>query len=234
MFLVIDAGNTRTKFGCHDGERWLSRGVMQDETLSLPESFRPQRIVVSSVAGAAREMRLQETLSSLSSPVEWLRASAERCNVRCAYDDPLALGPDRWAAAIGAWRLLQTSCLVVSLGTATTIDLVRQPGVYEGGCILPGLSMMFDSLESGTARLPAARGQLQIPARNTHDAIQTGCLLAQSGAIHELAARLMPRCPVVVTGGAAESVLPLLGGDVRHVPWLVLDGLLAIAREGAE
>lgn len=232
MILVVDAGNTRIKYGCHDGNEWLSREVLEGDTFRFPLGFLPRRIVVACVAGNAQRAFLQQALAPWAGSVEWLRASALRCGLRCAYDDPQVLGADRWAAAIAAWQLFRSSCLVLSAGTATTIDIVRASGVYEGGCILPGLSMMIESLARGTAGLPVASGSVQLPPRNTHDAIHTGCVLAQVGALRELAALVPPDSPVIVTGGAAESLLPVLGGAVRFSQWLVLEGLLAVAQDG--
>lgn len=231
MHLVIDVGNTRTKYGCHDGTRWLKRGFLDDEATQLASTWQPERIVISSVAGAERVDAVKAFVARWSCPIEWLRASAERCGLRCDYEDPTRLGPDRWAAAIGAWHLVQRSCLVVVAGTATTIDVVQAPGVYAGGAILPGLSMMFKSLERGTAGLPLARGQLRLPARNTHDAIHSGCLLAQLGAIKEMANCLPDDSPILVAGGVADALAPLLGARAQVHHWLVLDGLLVLARQ---
>lgn len=231
MFLLIDAGNTRIKFGCHDGARWRSRSVLEEDPLVLPAGFLPRQTVVSCVAGPHVRDRLQQVLARLGGDIEWLSASPERCGLRCGYDVPSALGPDRWAAALGAWQSVGGPCVVMSAGTATTIDVIRAPGVYDGGCILPGLSMMRDALVRGTARLPAAVGAVTVPARNTQDAIQTGCVLAQIGALREVCARLAPYTPIILTGGAAPDLLPLLGDSVRHLPWLTLDGLLSVARD---
>jgi type III pantothenate kinase len=189
MFLLIDAGNTRIKFGCHDGARWRSRSVLEEGPLVLPAGFLPRQTVVSCVAGPHVRDRLQQVLAGLGGDIEWLSASPERCGLRCEYDAPAALGPDRWAAALGAWQRVGGPCVVMSAGTATTIDVIRAPGVYDGGCIL------------------------------------------QIGALREVCARLAPYTPIILTGGAAPDLLPLLGDSVRHLPWLTLDGLLSVARD---
>lgn len=230
MYLVIDAGNSRTKYGCHDGQQWLARGFLEDAPAQIAADFQPQRIVVASVAGPERVAAVQAFVARWSCPVEWLRASEARCGLRCDYEKPAALGPDRWAAAIAAWQMLQRDCLVVVAGTATTVDVVRQPGVFAGGCILPGLNMMFESLERGTAGLPFAQGDMQVPARNTHNAIHTGCMLAQVGAIKEMARCLPAHSPIIVAGGAADALAPLLGPQAQIHHWLVLEGLLAVAQ----
>jgi type III pantothenate kinase len=101
------------------------------------------------------------------------------------YQDPSKLGADRWAAVIGARALSKTNTLIVNAGTATTIDLLGANGVHYGGWILPGLSLMQQSLQSHTAQLPLADRQ-DAPlgfSMNTNDAIINGCDAAQIGAI---------------------------------------------------
>lgn len=233
MYLLIDAGNTRLKYGLHDGADWLvqdASALDAAEPLRLPPAVRPHRIVVSNVAGDAVAGRIDALLKDFDAPVEWLRASPRRCGLANGYAHAEALGPDRWAAAIAGWRT-SGACLVVSAGTATTIDIVMAAGHFAGGCILPGLDTMLDSLPRRTAGLPRSHGAYAIPPRNTHDAIATGCLLAQAGAIERMAEEA-GRPPVLLTGGNAERILPCLRLPARHMPGLVLDGLLAIATDG--
>lgn len=230
MYLLIDIGNTRTKYGCHDGQSWLCRGIQAEETLALPEGFRPVRILASCVAGAEAAQTLRERLAPLGAPVEFLEASSDDAGFQCAYENPSKLGPDRWAAAIGAWDRVRGDCLVVNAGTATTIDLVRSPRRFEGGVILPGLSLMRESLSQGTARLPLTGGEFRLPARNTQDAIQSGCLLAQLGAIREMTRLLPPGSPVLLSGGNAQTLKAHLDLPSQYHPWLVLDGLLSIVQ----
>lgn len=232
-FLLIDAGNSRVKFGCHADGEWLQRDTLQlDAPANLPADFEPERIVIANVAGEHVAQTLEATLDPWRDRIEWLRGSPERCGLHCDYEDPLRLGADRWAAAIGAWNLLRTACLVVCAGTATTVDVVTGDGHFSGGCILPGLELMIDSLARGTAGLPRAEGRFALPPRNTHDAITTGCLQAQVGAIDRMRTLLPAAAPVLLAGGNGGLLAPYLEGDVREMPWLVLEGLLAVAQRG--
>lgn len=239
MYLLIDAGNSRLKIACHDGERWLLRSAIEAPASllsSLPAGFLPRHCVVANVAGEPLGEALRLPLAKLGCSVEWLSASTDRAGLRCAYTDPRRLGADRWAAAIGAWQRVQGECLVVSAGTATTIDLLRLPGEFSGGSILPGLGLMLDSLAEHTAALPRgteilSAEALAATATDTLAAISTGCLHAQLGAIERLYARLAPGSPILVAGGYANALLPHLGERASAAPWLVMEGLLHLARE---
>lgn len=231
MFLLIDAGNSRLKYGLHDGTEWVGQGntAPENASIELPEGVRVARVVVANVAGDAMRAKLSARLAALQAPVEWLVPEAERCGLRNAYDTPAALGADRWAGAIAAWHRVHGECLVVSAGTATTIDHIAADGVFLGGCILPGLDTMLDSLVRNTAALPRSQGQVRMPPRNTHDAIATGCLLAQTGAIVRMAQGLGPAARVLLTGGHAETIRANLPLAAELHPGLVLDGLHIIA-----
>jgi type III pantothenate kinase len=117
-------------------------------------------------------------------------------------------------------------------GTATTVDLLRADGRFEGGLILPGPDLMRESLASGTADLPAAAGKFADPPRNTFDAIASGAVQATAGAIERMFRRLDPaRDPVcLLSGGASGGVSPRLTIPQRVIGNLVLEGLARIAR----
>jgi type III pantothenate kinase len=239
MYLLLDAGNSRIKFACHDGEQWLERGTLdtpKNLAAHLPQGFHPDRIILSSVASAELTEALLTAIRTFNAPFEQLQATHRRAGLNCGYAEPAYLGPDRWAAAIGAWHTIGADCLVVSAGTATTIDLVQSPGRFIGGCILPGLSLMFEALAHGTANLPRVTGEidpiaLKAPATDTLSAIQTGCLHAQLGAIERMAALLSADSPILLAGGNAHLLAPHLGDTAQLQPWLVMEGLLCIVKE---
>ncbi len=236
MYLFIDAGNTRIKYAGQDGKDWLFQEATASDAsaeLSLPQDFAPQHIVIVSVASAVINARIEQQLSTWSERIAWFRSTAECCGLRNAYENPAQLGADRWAAAVGAWLRVQGACLVVVAGTATTIDVLTADGVFTGGCILPGLEMMHRSLAQGTAALPLAAGHYASLPRNTADAIVSGCLNAQLGAIQRMRMQLPANAPVLLAGGAADALIDAIEGPVvQCVPQLVLEGLLGFCRLG--
>jgi type III pantothenate kinase len=232
--LLIDAGNTRVKWavaqaGAAPGE-WLAHGAVAHAALdSLGTAWQGHdidRAIVSNVAGAAMRERLA-TLLPVAQP-EWFGARAELAGMRNRYRNPEQLGADRFAAALGARSLYPGRALVVATcGTATTVDAVSSDGDFLGGMILPGLGLMLGSLARGTAQLPEASADAVLPplfADHTLDAIRSGCLSAQAGAI-ERACAALPAELCVVSGGAAHHVAPALLAPHRIVDNIVLMGL---------
>ncbi|HRP75643.1 MAG TPA: type III pantothenate kinase [Rhodocyclaceae bacterium] len=236
MFLLIDAGNTRVKWGIAEHGRWLAQGAVLHEQLDtlreLPDTYPGvSRILGANVAGGEVGVRIGDMLRPLAPRPEWLQASAQCCGVRNLYETPAQLGADRWAALIGARAIHSATCLVVNAGTATTVDLLDAEGCFQGGLILPGEALMRQSLYRNTAQLPLAEGHFRIAPRNTADAIVSGCLTAQVGAIERVFQQCGhdPQALCLLNGGAAPQIEPLLTIPLRRVDNLVLDGLATIA-----
>jgi len=93
---------------------------------------------------------------------------------------------------------------------------------------------MKSSLARKTAGLPLARGRFSAEPRNTADAIETGCLLAQAGAIERAFAAMEHGAACVLAGGAASRIAQHLSIPVRLVDNLVLEGLVRIAEDAAK
>ena len=120
---------------------------------------------------------------------EWNVSCRDQCGVRNSYEQAGQLGADRWAALIGARALHRGPVVVVMAGTATTVDLLDETGVFLGGLIFPGFDLMRGSLARNTAQLPYADGSYAAQPRRTADAIFSGCLHAQAGAVERLFAQ---------------------------------------------
>ena len=236
MIVTIDAGNSRIKWAAHDGQRWQDRGVqatadvarLAEDLGRWPENV---RAVVCNVAGKAVGDSISSLLARRGARVSFLKASAEACGVRSSYEIPQQLGADRWAALIGARAALGGACLVVCAGTATTVDLLDGDGVFRGGLILPGFDLMRAALARNTAQLPLAEGSYREQPRNTMDAIVSGCLQAQLGAIERMFRSIAdePGARCLLTGGTAPHLAAHLNIPFQLMDNLILDGLLRFA-----
>lgn len=239
MILAVDCGNSRLKWGLHDQGDWTKTGSVPLSGLaSLKSTWKRispvDKVVVANVAGQSTRKRLENVLSRQVAAPIWITPRRRQCGVTNGYGRPAQLGADRWAALIGAWSMLRGPCLVVAAGTATTVDALRSDGTFAGGMILPGLELMKRSLAHNTAGLPLARGRFSDTPRNTADAIESGCLLAQAGAIERAFAAMEPGAACVLAGGAAGQIALHLSIPVRLEDNLVLEGLVRIASEPPE
>lgn len=240
-YLVVDAGNTRIKWGVHDGRGWIAQGfVPTAESASIGKAWegapRAVRCIASNVAGAEVAGNLERACGPLGMELRVIRSQASQLGVTNGYRDPSQLGSDRWAALIAAHRAARGHKLVVTAGTALTIDALTAEGQFLGGLIVAGPALMRRALDRGTAGLRLTEGTFQDFPGNTPDAITSGAIQACTGAVERMqdamAARGTPPDRVILSGGAAGEIaghLPL-AHDIHEN--LVLDGLVLIARAG--
>ncbi|WP_395823742.1 type III pantothenate kinase [Collimonas sp.] len=251
--LLIDVGNTRIKWAsaalpeaaAQAPGQWLDSGSAAHS--ELPQlavhwaRLTVSRVLVSNVAGAPLGERLHAVLEASVAaqvPVNWFASLPQLGPLRNGYRQPAQLGCDRFAAALGAQRLFpRQSLIVATCGTATTIDAVSAEGLFVGGMILPGLGLMAAALARSTAQLPHIREHVEVTAvfaDNTDDAIISGCINAQAGAIERAVVQHGRQYPdskirCIVSGGSATVIAPYLSIEHETVDNLVLIGLQAAA-----
>lgn len=238
--LAIDAGNTRIKWGVHDGRGWAMTGaVATADSATLSGAWHgaslAHRAIACNVAGAGVEQHLQDACGERGIALEIVLSSARAGGVTNAYRDPSQLGADRWAALVGAHALARENVVVVNAGTALTIDALTVDGRFLGGLIVPGPAMMRAALDRGTAGLRLTQGRFAEFPQSTPDAITSGSVQAAVGAILRMAAAMERQgaAPqrVLVSGGAAGEILAHLPLPSAMHENLVLDGLVVLARQ---
>lgn len=240
MILECDFGNSSLKW------RVLESGIAgelgrcaYDEGFSFLEGLQGclSRVRVVSVAAdealAAFKLRLQQ----LQMPgLERAVSSPLIAGVKNGYEQPEKLGADRWLAVVSAYNKYRCALLVVDAGTALTLDVVTDEGVYKGGYILPGRGLMLSSLFSGTSKIAESEhlSFSELTPFNTQQAVSGGVDLACLGAILAQADRMSglfgEHYAVVLTGGDAERYLEPLSVRLKCQlitveSHLVLDGL---------
>jgi len=240
VILAIDAGNTRIKWGVHEGRAWSATGAIPTrESAHLYEELRPSLpvdvAIASNVAGDGVRTDIERACKQAGIDLTLIRSEREQLGVVNGYRDPAQLGSDRWAALIAAHHTEPGHKLVVNAGTALTIDALTADGRFLGGLIVPGPALMRRSLDRGTAKLRLTEGELREFPQSTPDAITSGAIQACAGAIERLrdtmAARGSPAGRIILSGGAASEIAAALSTRSILNENLVLDGLVLIARK---
>jgi type III pantothenate kinase len=236
MNLAIDAGNSRVKWGWHDGRGWSSLSTVSliefaaanhDINPFAATHENPPHIVISNVAGEGAHQLLINWTRIFDAEPLWLKGEAERCGVTSRYERPDQLGPDRWAALVAARALHSGACLVVNRHRDHRMSC-RQ-GEFLGGLILPGVDLMRFVLHEHTGRLPFDNGEYRDTPRKTSDAIESGCRHAQAGAVERMYRIAGEGAQCLVSGGAGNALTEQLDIPCRYVENLVLEGLARIA-----
>lgn len=251
--LLVDIGNTRVKWARFDGHklgplRAASHSGWGGEDYArriIGSSRNLERIVVVSVAGdrVNRSVSLAARRSRAPTP-EFVTSQRRGGGVTVGYLEPWRLGVDRFVASIGAYHLAKGKpVVVVGVGTAMTIDLVDAKGRHRGGAIIPAPTLMVDTLLTNTHGIRrraqgGAGGGRSLFGRSTRAAIVQGSRYAAAAlvdrAVGEARALVGGRSPLVMlTGGGAASVRPLVHSTCVTVPDLVLQGLAALCKQPA-
>ena len=242
MILLLDAGNTRIKWGVRQAGVWLARGVLPtSEAGRLGGSwaaFPLRAALLSCVAGPETRSTLETMLTPRVALLHWLRAAVDAHGVHSDYQPADSLGSDRFAALVAAGRRKLGACLVVNVGTAMTVDALTAAGRFLGGCIVPGPELMRSILLRGTAQVreaDATAGQGSGLPRSTDAAVATGIALALAGAVAGMRERLLrdggETVTLLLSGGARSILDGLLEPPLLEVDDLVLEGLVWIAKD---
>ena len=226
--LAIDCGNTRLKWGLLEKGEWMRSGAfsndLPDEISSLNE-FHADRIIGCCVAGERVRTGIEQRLQDIF----WIFSRPECCGLKNAYKVPEELGADRFAALVAARNRLPGGGIVAGFGTAATIDLLDENGRFEGGFIAPGLTLMVESLRSGT-NLDPGMADFSICPKSTNEAVRSGAILALASSVEKMAQlRHAPLC--LLFGGDAAKIAPHINAKTVIVDNLVLEGLSIIARD---
>ncbi len=249
MILVCDVGNTETTIGVYDGDSLRGHWRIMTEVprtadefglllrqLLVDEGVNPTRIAGAAIASVVPRITAPLTAACRA----WLRErpvilvdARSALPIRLDVEEPLTVGADRVVNTLAASLLFARDAIVVDLGTATTFDCITAEGVFLGGVIAPGVTMMSESLARGTSKLPATELVLpqRVIGRRTEECIRAGVMYGAAEAIDGLVRRIKGEWPrpsmptVIATGGLAETFQPLCREFNQVDPHLTLRGL---------
>lgn len=249
--LAIDVGNTQTVVGVFDGERLRDRfrissgvprsgdelrallgGMMERHEPGLRESG---RAVISSVVPTLTDAYLEVVRHWVEPAPLLVHAHNISRFLKVDVPDPMSVGADRLANAVGVAARGRLPAIVVDLGTTTNFDVVLDGPRYVGGAIAPGVWTSSEDLFRRGARL--AKVEIIHPERalgtTTAECLQSGVFYGAIGQIDEIVRRIRAelsiRPQVIATGGLAH----LLAGESKTIQRvdedLTLKGLRVLA-----
>ncbi len=247
--LAIDVGNTHTLAGVYQGEELLhewristERSATADELAAYHDQILRLRggsldeldaMIVSSVVPTLTNGYRQLALKYLDHPAIVVGPGI-RTGMSLAIDNPVELGADRLVNAVAAYRRYGGPCIVVDLGTATTLDVVSEAGVYLGGVIAPGMETSLEALTTRAARLvkvdliPPER----VIGRSTVESMRSGLVLGTVAMIDGLCQQIRDEFSVpttVIATGGLSGMVAKLSSQIDHIdPMLTLEGLRVI------
>lgn len=251
MLLAIDVGNTNAKFALFRGSELLARwriatddrrtadeyAVWLDQLLRIEGFARSDvtAVIISTVVPRAlHNLQLLahnyfgvDALVAGRDPVSW--------GIALKVAEPQSVGADRAVNAISAQAVApDVDKLVISFGTATTLDHIGTDGAYLGGIIAPGVNLSLEALVAAAAKLP--RIAIEAPAsdsvigRTTESqmliGIYWGYVAMIEGLIARMKAEIARPLTVIATGGLATLFQEQAHLFDRIEPDLTLNGLM--------
>lgn len=238
---LLDLGNTRLKLA------WLEADGRRGEVQAFANADAAAAVArvvqrgragdvawLASVAAAGHTAAVDAALRAAGFDVRRVQSQSQRGRLRIAYAEPARLGADRFLAMLAASERHDGPWLLVSAGSALTVDLLSADGLHAGGLIAPMPATMRAALGARFAQLDVMPGASVVFATDTADAVASGCDGAALGLVERslrLARARFGTTPTLLVGGGDAALFDALEHAPREtVPALVLDGLAAYAR----
>lgn len=156
---------------------------------------------------------------------------ANKLSISIKYSDPAKLGADRIANAEAVYRERQTDSIIIDIGTAATICVLLENGVFEGGLIAPGIGTTIKALSENASNLPEIVFERpdKLVATDTVNALKSGFfygwLSMLEGIINRIEGEYCKRFSVILTGGLAGKVQGDFTRPAVHDPLLTMRGI---------
>jgi len=248
MILAINVGNTHTVFGCiRDGE--ITEPVMRMKTdrnqtefsyaaqmknileLSKIDLYEFEGAVISSVVPPLTDI-MKKAVKLLIGFNALVVGAGVKSGLHIMIDDPGTVASDLVATAVAAKEEYELPCIILDMGTATTLTLVDEKGRYVGGAIMPGIGVSLNALSEGASLLP--RIDITAPkkaiASSTVESMRSGVVFGYAGAIDGIIEKFKNElggapATIVSTGGTADLITPYCKNNVISDKYLLLKGL---------
>ena len=264
--LLVDLGNSQLKWAWHHPDYGLFPAApmpsaadkraafwsaLAEQSLDRLEAGRfaghtLRQVLLANTRGAVEEAEFVQQLGEkMGCVVHSLETPETAFGLTVAYADPTRLGIDRWLGMLDSSDCFPKENLVIlSLGTAITMDLLAADGTHLGGWIWPGARLMRRCLTEQIATLAdvTVSDPVLTPGCDTAAAVSSGLQHVFWGALNSalaVAARLWQQQGanfgrVVVHGGGAPGLVQQWQAEparlaqpwrLNHEPDLVLRGL---------
>lgn len=249
MLLAIDIGNTNITLGVYDEQVLLFTGRLATDNKTTADQYAidiknllalhgcehrdVEDCIIASVVPTVGTA-IKKAVSFLCDIVPLELGPGVKTGLNIKIDNPAQLGADLVAGAVGAINEYTLPCIVIDMGTATTLSVIDSNATYVGGVIAAGVGLTLKALTENTAALPSVtiKAPRGVIGTNTVDCMQSGLVFGTAamldGLIEQISARLGKTPTVVATGGLAHEIITYCRHDIIYNENLLLEGLREI------
>ncbi len=249
MLLAIDVGNTNITLGIYNEQVLLFTARLATDSRTTADQYAIELKNVLSLHGQSYKdiedciiasvvptvcTSLKKAISLLCDIVPLVLGPGVKTGLNIKIDNPAQLGADLVAGAVGAINEYTLPCIVIDMGTATTLSVIDENGTYRGGVIAAGVRLTLKALTENTAALPSVsiNAPKNVIGTNTVDCMQSGLVYGAAamldGLIEQISAELGAFPTIVATGGLSKEIVAHCQHDIIYDENLLLDGLREI------
>lgn len=246
MVICFDVGNTDIVAGIFENDKVIKsmrfryvKGLSEFEYLPfLHEKMNLNGVDVSKVTGCVLCCVAQNTLDSLALALETLFAVSpvifkndERCHLEIKGKNPSEVGTDIIAACMAAKENHTMPCIVIDMGTATTVTAMDKNAAITGVSIIPGVFTSMWALRDRTGLVvdETLASPTKAIGTDTKESLASGIVLGNAycidGMISAFEEEIASPCSVVATGGASQFIVGHCKRNIVLNNNLLLEGL---------
>ena len=248
MILAIDMGNSNIKIGLvTDKDHIIEERIntyynstsfeYAEHIMQMLAHYKVDKKEISGAIMSSVVPPLTAVLSAAVNKVLGFRPLLVGKSLKTEVRFPEPVGEDLMVAAEAAYSLGYRPCIIVNMGTATTITVIDRDGVFRGGVILPGMKTALSALSQNAAILPAI--SLGKPGStisfDTDECMRSGIIYGSAGQIDGIVSRMEKElgyaCKIIATGGMARFCVPYCSRNVEQKSTLLMIGLMRIYEE---
>ncbi|AGM25169.1 type III pantothenate kinase [Spiroplasma chrysopicola] len=248
MEVLVDIGNTAIKFAISDNKNLIPFLIIPSQNI-LTEKYLFDKLEMGIIAigKKLKDIRLlclssvrpmwDNLFRQLAQDMQWafyqVKTNLTVPESFLAVPNPRNVGADILVGAYAAVQNYQKdNCIIVNMGTATTITLVKQKQLI-GTIIMPGLETSAIALFNSAQLLQEFEYTLETDkyiGQNTKEAINLGLVNGHGYAVKSLVEHIQQQIPgltVILTGGNSkyfQTFFPTYCSDET----LIFKGLLAL------
>ena len=249
MLLTIDIGNTNITLGAYDGEvlsftarlatvatKTADQYAVEFKSLLELNNHHSQEIEDCIIASVVPQVgkSVSNSVSKLCHIVPIMLGPGVKTGLNIKIDNPAQLGADLVAGAVGAINDYTLPCVVIDMGTASTISVIDRNGTFLGGVIAAGVRLTLKALAENTAQLTSIPIEApdSVIGSNTVECMQSGLVYGTAamidGLLQKIEEELGETPTVVATGGLSKDIIVHCKRNIIYSENLLLEGLRVI------
>jgi len=244
MNIVADIGNSQIKIAV---ER--KGGVSKMKTFRLNDfayvkkylktlnyKTKPE-LFYSSVLDSNYDKKLIKILNSSIEKIIRFKSTRSLLSTTNSYKKASDLGSDRWAQIVAANNIFENDCMIVSCGSAISIDCVTKNGVHKGGILMSGADRYtncFSDIHNLKNIKLTQTKRNDLLQTNTAQQVNMGYRIMVSAAVNKVYEKFKKnknvQPTIIVSGSYARQIASYLNLTSFVEPFFVLKSLAFIRR----